>query len=59
MEDPGFLNDTVVREEMPGLSENEQNETDYKSFVNRNISGHLNYVFKVSITEFFSSMGRI
>lgn len=59
VEDPGLLNYTVVREEMPGLSEYEQTETDYKSFVNRNISGHLSCVFKASIAEFFSSIGRI
>lgn len=58
MEDPGLLNYTVVREEMPGLSGYEQTETDFKSFANRNISGHLNCVFKVSIAE-FSSIGRI
>lgn len=59
VEDRGLLNDTVVREEIPGLSEYEQTEADYKSFVNRNISGHLSCVFEVSITEFLSSIGRI
>lgn len=41
MEDPGLLEDTVVGEEMARFSEYEQIETDYKSFVDRNISGHL------------------
>lgn len=36
-----------------------QAESDYKSLVSRNISGHLSCVIKVNITEFLSSIGRI